>query len=141
MLIIVFFKITIFVILGAWAFNSTSGIESQKLVFSSSYWVTATLLFPYKPQLLGNLLIISYGNNGNNRNSICCSFLSTSSSTSSISFIKFILISGFFITTIYITVFYSICYYCILSTYHYNKKLDKLKPFSLLSLSCILYFY
>ncbi len=113
MLTIVFFKITILVILYVWALNKPFGIVWERWVLPSQYWAIATPSFPHIPQSLYNLTIIAYGNNSNNEDQICYSLLSILSSISSTSSTRFILISGLSITTIYIIVFYYTCYHCI----------------------------
>ncbi len=140
MLTIVFFKITILVVLFARALNRSSGIVRERWFLSSQYWAKAIPSFPHTPQSLYNLTIIAYGNDGINGDQICCSLLSTLSSTSSTLSTRFILISGLSITTICITVFHCTCYHCMLFTHHKNKEADESRPSGLLSSSCVLRF-
>ncbi len=140
MLTIVFFKITLLVVLCVRVLNRSSGIVGERWVFSSQYWATVTPSFPHTPQSLCNWTIIAYGNDGNNGDQICCSPLSTSSSTSSTSSTRFILILGLSITTICITVFYCTCYHCMISTHHNNEEADESRPSGLFSSSCVLRF-
>lgn len=84
------------------------------------------LFFPLHTIIFVNLTIIRYNTNNNNRDQIYCSFfiylLASSFILSSISFIRFILISSQFITINYIIFIYYIYYLYILSTFYNNKK-------------------